>query len=72
VRHWVNEAGFMSNVAAKIADFLEELGASTLEDLADLEENDIKELIDLVPRIKKAKFKAQLANYNPRVLKSKP
>ena len=62
----------MSNVAAKIADFLEELGASTLEDLADLEENDIKELIDLVPRIKKAKFKAQLANYNPRVLKSKP
>ena len=65
VRQWVSRAGFLPKVATDIADFLEELGVVALDDLADLEDDHVEQLIALVPPVKKAKFKAQLANYRP-------
>ena len=65
VRQWMSKAGFLPKVATEIADFLEELGVVALDDLADLEDDHVEQLIALVPPVKKAKFKTQLATYRP-------
>ena len=51
--------------AAEVADYLEGLGATDLEDLAGLTGEHVRYLLELVPPLKLDKFKEQLALHCP-------
>ena len=65
VRQWVKEVGLPPRAEAQVADFLEELGAMSLEDLAELTDGHVVDLLKLVPPLKLNKFKERLVIHRP-------
>ena len=65
MRQWVKVAGLPPEAEAQVGNFLEKLGAMDLDDLRDLEEGDVASLMDIIPKLKKNKFKERLAVHRP-------
>ena len=61
----MKESGLPPKAEAQVADFLEELGAMSLEDLAELTDDHVVALLKLVPPLKLNKFKERLAIHRP-------
>ena len=68
VHRWVKDVGLLDKVIVQIMDYLDELGATDLEDLAGLTGEHVRYLLELVPPLKLDKFKDQLALYCPVLL----
>ena len=63
IHEWVMSLDLPEKVATEVEDMLTKLGGRKTSDLAELEEDDVQNLIVFVPKLQRNNFKKQLAIY---------